>query len=136
MLYRILTDGYKLTKFECRTSLNNKKLPTLNTYELHSILRRLKTNAITEESEPTLKDVPNSLSQINGLLTNLVVQLVVQLVQLVVQLFSSTVENHLNDAEQRLTNLEILENKVKDLEDSQDFLSKKYEIQSKKIEGI
>ena len=124
MLYRILTDGYKLTKFECRTSLNNKKLPTLNTYELRSILRRLKTNAITEESEPTLKDVPNSLSQINGLLTNLVVQL------------SSTVENHLNDAEQRLTKLEILENKVKDLEDSQDFLSKKYEIQSKKIEGI
>ena len=62
-----------------------------------------------------LKDVLNSLSQINNLLINVVHRL-------------SKVENHLKNMEQRLTNLEILRNKVKDLEDSHDFLYKKYKL--------
>ena len=58
---------------------------------------------MTKESEPMLKDVLNSLSLINGLLTNLVDRL-------------SKVESYLNNLEQ---GWQILVNKVKDLEDSQ-----------------
>ena len=61
--------------------LKQEKIPTLNTYELRRILQIFKTNTITEESEPMLKDVLNSLSQTNGLLTNIVDRL----------------ENHLNN---------------------------------------
>ena len=100
-----------LQKFEYTTSLNKKKLPTLKTYELRSILQRLKTNTMIEESEQTLTDVLNSLSEVNGLLKNAFDRL-------------SKVKNHLNNVERRLTNLPTLENKIKDLEDSQDFFSK------------
>ena len=48
----------------------------------------------------------------------------------------SKVENHLNNVERRLKNLKNLENKVIDLEDSQDFLFGKYELQNQKIERI
>lgn len=45
---------------------------------------------------------------------------------------SNEVENHLNNVEQTLISLGILENKVKDLEGSQDILSVKHKLQSKK----
>ena len=74
-------------------------------------------------TEIKLKDVLNSVSQINRLLTNVFERL-------------SKVENHLNNVEQRLKNLKNLENKVTDLEDSQDFLFEKYELQNQKIDRI
>ena len=74
-------------------------------------------------TETKLKDVLNSVSQINCLLTNVFERL-------------SKVENHLNNVERRLKNLKNLENKVIDLEDSQDFLFGKYELQNQKIERI
>ena len=46
------------------------------------------------------------------------------------------VENHFNNVKRRLTNLKNSENKVKDIEDCQDFLSEKYELQNQKIGGI
>ena len=45
------------------------------------------------------------------------------------------VENHFNNVKRRLTNLKNSENKVKDIEDSQDFLSEKYELQNQKTGG-
>lgn len=72
-----------------------------------------------EESEQTLTDVLNSLSEVNGLLKNAFDRL-------------SKVKNHLNNVERRLTNLPTLENKIKDLEDSQDFFSKNQYSKAKK----
>ena len=50
--------------------LNQEKTAYSETYELNSILRKLKTNTTAEENKPTLKDELNTLSQVNGLLTN------------------------------------------------------------------
>ena len=52
--------------------LKQEKTAYSETYELNSILRKLKTNTTAEENKPTLKDELNTLSQVNGLLTNLV----------------------------------------------------------------
>lgn len=50
--------------------LKQEKTAYSETYELNSILRKLKTNTTAEENKPTLKDELNTLSQVNGLLTN------------------------------------------------------------------
>ena len=51
ILDRILKDDYRLTKFECTITLNMKRPPTRKTYELSSILRRLKTNTTAEDQQ-------------------------------------------------------------------------------------
>ena len=50
--------------------LKQEKTAYSEIYELNSILRKLKTNTTAEENKPTLKDELNTLSQVNGLLTN------------------------------------------------------------------
>ena len=98
--------------------------PNLNVYWSRKLLKEVKIKMSVENgSEPTLKDVMLTLASIESMVDGINNRI-------------CRVEERLYKVEEKLCKVGDLEIKVVSLEDSQDFLSKRYEAQDKNIKEI